>query len=149
MNRKVHYCGMREVRHAAQWLLEGKDPYIIISILSPDLEQPTPNVSFTASEYLKDVLHIRFHDLDESIEWPPHSDQILEPMSKEQALEIAAFVLEHPETNILVHCEAGISRSAGVADAIAEALGGTPKLGRFTNMHVYHMVQQAFQTRGK
>ena len=66
------------------------------------------------------VLHQEFHDLDtEHADMPLFSHKIF---SHDQAREIWTFVdSQAPHINgILVHCHAGIHRSAAVAKAIAE-----------------------------
>ena len=61
------------------------------------------------------VLRMRFHDTDEA-------DSILTVFSREDAETVVQFVREHAERveGILVHCSAGISRSAAVAKFIAD-----------------------------
>lgn len=39
-------------------------------------------------------------------------------MTDDDAKKVSSFVKRHPNTDIIVHCDAGISRSAGVAAAI-------------------------------
>lgn len=45
-------------------------------------------------------------------------------MSDDDASRVASFVRQHMKERIIVHCDAGISRSAGVAAAIAKHFSG-------------------------
>ena len=45
-------------------------------------------------------------------------------MSDEDAAQVAALLREYPNTDVIVHCDAGISRSAGVAAAILKHTTG-------------------------
>lgn len=81
----------------------------LISITDPDRE----NIQIDTSVF-KDVLEIKFWDLE-----APFGDYQI--ITKEQGKTIKDFINENEV--FLVHCEAGISRSAGVAKAI-ECLKG-------------------------
>ena len=72
-------------------------------------------------------------------------------ITKTDALKIVAFVLETAlsQDRLIVHCEAGVSRSAGVAAAIMKALTGDDKEvfnnPRYVpNMTCYRAVINAF-----
>jgi predicted protein tyrosine phosphatase len=78
---------------------------VIISIYSTD---ETPN-KFCTNDKIKDILNICFNDTE-------NSDSI----NKEQAIQISEFV-KYWVNNvdlIVVHCDSGVSRSAGVGAAI-------------------------------
>lgn len=65
-----------------------------------------------------DVLYLRFHDGD------THSMMGLERFSADHAARVLAFVAKHVDCEqLVVHCSAGQSRSAGVALFVAESLG--------------------------
>ena len=73
-------------------------------------------------------------------------------ITEDDARKITAFVLTHKKSvdRLVVHCEAGVSRSAGVAAAILKALTGTdrnvfnnPKY--VPNMTCYRTVLEAMQ----
>lgn len=71
---------------------------------------------------IKDILYLKFYDISYN------SQEIFKgyaPMTDEDAVKIKDFVLKWKDKvdTIWVHCDAGISRSAGVAAGIIEALG--------------------------
>lgn len=69
------------------------------------------------------VLRVAFHDKD-PVNYPEIYEDLQE-ITQEQAEKIAAFVKAQAQCSqlIVVHCRAGISRSAGAAKAIAEYAG--------------------------
>ena len=88
---------------------------IIISITSPE----GGYAEFKHEENVLDILRLRFHDVESNM-------GVYKPMSEAQAREVALFIQKYIKEaeNIVVHCEAGISRSSGTAMAIYEYLGG-------------------------
>lgn len=66
------------------------------------------------------ALYLEFHDLDDKSPGNYHAGLFKE----EHALAIARFVRESTASFILVNCEAGISRSAGVVLALRRYYGG-------------------------
>lgn len=81
----------------------------LISILDPAATPPERKCEFT------DVLQVEFLDVDEESEvsiQPHHAIEILNFLKK----------CQETQTNVVVHCTAGICRSGGVASA-AEILG--------------------------
>jgi predicted protein tyrosine phosphatase len=109
----------------------------IISITDP--ESPSPRF---IGKYDK-MLSLKFWDVTEKhFGW--------EPMSPEQAEAVVAFLDEVVAAGIndmVVHCEAGISRSAGTASAIWRILGESDAqayTGRhFPNTLVQRMIARA------
>jgi predicted protein tyrosine phosphatase len=84
---------------------------------------------------LKEVLSLAFHDIDERWFAPEVMEQYsakalreLESytlMSDEDGKKVAAFVDKHKDVDLLiVQCDAGISRSSGMAAAILKHLTG-------------------------
>lgn len=125
-------------------------PHIVISIRSPDGEIAT----LPENEKRKGVLRLAFHDVDEdgddiASRWLRRAGIAPELMSKGQADEIREFVRENDDVEVVIcNCEAGISRSAGVAAALAKTYNGDD--GRYfkqyhPNMHVYRSVLNAMQ----
>jgi predicted protein tyrosine phosphatase len=85
---------------------------------------------------------LQFQDVNEG-----QRDQITE----EDAMQIVAFVMDIKEAvnNLIVHCEAGVSRSAGVAAAIQKYLTGDDTSifsdkRYYPNMTCYRYVLEAF-----
>lgn len=91
----------------------------IISISTPGDEKAEFDRN---NKTIKDILYLEFYDISYN------SQEIFkgyEPMTDEDAVKIKDFVLKWKDEvdTIWVHCDAGISRSAGVAAGIIEALG--------------------------
>lgn len=80
------------------------DNTVLISITDPD-KNILPN---DITDKFKDSLSIQFWDIEEKI----HD---IEPISIEEAKIIKDFIKKNKNNNFVIHCEAGISRSAGVA----------------------------------
>lgn len=91
---------------------------VIISIRTPDDEQAVFNLE---NNSIKDVLYLSFYDVS------TETQDIFKgypAMTDEDALKIKKFVLKWKDKvdTIIVHCDAGISRSAGVAAGILDGL---------------------------
>lgn len=101
----IHYCGRREVKYA-------RGPWdAIVSINDPD--EPTPELPDSAQ-----VLRLEFYDLDQPFQGYP------EPrLEHVQALLDLAEDHLTKDSRVLIHCHAGISRSAAAAIILAIALG--------------------------
>lgn len=91
---------------------KGASEFVMISIGTPDQEYTSwPK----ASGPVKAIMYAEFYDVGvrdpENLPW----------ISGHTALEIAGFIKAHASdnTNFIVHCDGGISRSAAVAKAIA------------------------------
>lgn len=89
---------------------------IIISIV--DVEDDWPN--FDENPNIVDIIYNKFDDVDYD------EDNV---MTREQAEKIVKFVNEHINDveEIIVHCEAGVSRSAGVCAALMLIVNGDDK----------------------
>ena len=118
--------------------MNGLPPHIIVSITDPG----TLPAILRQNHQTKGVLRLEFEDVD--------GDQP-DAMTTEQAEAIANFINEHKDSIdiIVVHCEAGVSRSAGVAAAISLVVNGddtkffhNPKF--CPNIWCYRLVLDAF-----
>ena len=109
--RVTSRAGVRSV------LRELDSSTIVISIYDPHKQPEFSQEDVRTIPYLCAVLSLPF--------WDELSDEH-GCMSWEQADEILQFVKNYSPwvSNIVVHCEAGISRSAGVAAAISKILNG-------------------------
>jgi predicted protein tyrosine phosphatase len=114
-------------------------PHIIISITSVATDRATLRVN----EHTLGVLRLAFPDYETPSLAFPEAELFSEP----QARSIWDFVLEHRRSaeRIVVHCEAGISRSSAVAAALRRVLGGGDEAeffsGRYVpNQRVYRML---------
>ena len=90
--------------------------HILISIDSPGaFKFPIPHSGFRL-----DVLHLTFHDVDRKVN---EDVELITPLIAKAVLN---FVNKYKEkvSLIICQCEAGISRSAGVAGALSKILNG-------------------------
>ena len=92
---------------------------IVISITDPESNDAPLNIAEN------DILRLKFHDLEETYPFDPKYAAII-LFDKNFADLILKFINTHFCDNlaILVHCEAGISRSAAVAAALAQHFNG-------------------------
>lgn len=115
---------------------------IFISIT--DVNEPDNNLKTDWTNCLG-ILRLKFEDVD--FGW----DDCITP---EQGSQIVDFVNSHPEAEqIVVHCEAGVSRSAGVCAALKYAMTGNDmdifRNGRYCpNMACYRTVLDACERKG-
>jgi predicted protein tyrosine phosphatase len=93
-------------------------PHIIISITS----MPEDLALLRANDHCRGTLRLSFLDADERSE-PRVGGELF---SLDQARQIWSFVERHRRDvqRIVVHCDAGISRSPAVAAALAHVLNG-------------------------
>lgn len=116
----------------------------IISITDPGAKP----ASITRMPGFSGIIRLRFDDVEQDYFW---HGQFLNAMRPWQAKEIADFVneVEDKIDFLFVHCEAGISRSAGVAAAISRYKFGNDReffeSGRYSpNMNCYKLTLEAF-----
>jgi predicted protein tyrosine phosphatase len=87
------------------------------------------------------ILRLEFHDIEQEV-----PDEPYDLFSEDQAREIVQFVQDaqaNGAVGVLVHCRAGISRSAAVAKWIAAA-HGLPFNEQYSlyNRHVYQLLRK-------
>jgi predicted protein tyrosine phosphatase len=110
MITRVGFCGREQAVDTP-----GRPDTAVISITNPGTTPASIRPGWGA------LLRVEFMDYDmDSIVSPwirADIEQLGKHMTAAQAAEIVAFVRELPEgiTELLVHCEAGVSRSAAVA----------------------------------
>ena len=130
----VFYC---EGRHSR--------PSIMISISDPFLSYPDAPF-ITQENNIQALLPLTFCDAEE-----PGPDVYGNMAREEDLMQVEDAVLirdllkQYPDLDIIVHCDAGMSRSAGTAAAIVEAAGGDPSsIFRSPyydpNLHCYQLV---------
>ncbi len=87
------------------------------------------------------ILRMEFHDIEELV-----PDEPYDLFSEDQARQIIEFVADmnaYGVVGVLVHCRAGISRSAAVAKWIAEKYDLPFPVGySLYNKHVYRALRQ-------
>jgi len=102
-------------RNKAEKKIFKADDYII-SITDP-------HAKLADIKGTQNILRLSFYDIDKPLK--DLSGETFEPITDSDAYQIVSFVGHSPsDSNIYVHCEAGISRSAGVAAAILRWFGG-------------------------
>ena len=95
--------------------------FAIISILSPNREIDLS--CLCEQENFIGILNLRFYDLDEDTEIFPYSKYIFKPGDAQDTLDFVELI--NCGLDILcIHCEAGISRSAGIAAALSKIYTG-------------------------
>ncbi len=123
--------------------------HITISITDPDASLAT----FFELDSRKALLRLQFHDIDKTPEEMREIGWVdLTLFTAEDANRIKAFVEENSnEVEFIVcHCEAGVSRSAGVAAALALVLNGeNDDFFDFylPNSRVYNKILEAYYGR--
>jgi hypothetical protein len=105
--------GWREYKGYQELLtIKDREHMVLISITEP--EESSPYLSeespiFTVGYH--DVLEIKFWD----VEWQVGN---YKPLTKTQGKEIKEFIEKNKDKKFLIHCRAGMSRSAGVGKAV-------------------------------
>jgi predicted protein tyrosine phosphatase len=121
-----------------------RSSYAVISISDPGSRRP----KVRKQSGLRAVLRLCFHDAEPT--GMPDLDRRVTCMHADQARQIWEFVTQHADVGtIVVHCEAGMSRSPAVAAALCEAMGMDDRFSREyqPNAHVYRLVLDAAPTR--
>ena len=116
-------------------------PHVIISITSGAEDV----ARFRANEHCRGILRISFPDAEVASEKFADADLF----SRRHARQIWDFVLIHRDSvqRIVIHCDAGVSRSPAVAAALARTLGGDESeffTGKYhPNMRVYRLLVES------
>jgi len=114
--------------------------YIVISITDPGSEPVESQKGYLA------MLSLEFYDLDKDIGQFPYSRFIFTERDAEQILDFIDTFKDKVDI-IVCHCEAGISRSAGVAGALSKILNGDDKYyfdHYLPNMLVYRTILNSY-----
>ena len=132
-------------RYGIEGGYELKVPYIVISIHSPGL----PQGKVPLLPKCLGVLTLCFSDCTSNA--PKRSD--IKPFTRRHAQKIRRFVESHKGAKgIIVHCEAGRSRSPAVAAALAECFGQDSSHFFYNynpNQHVYEIMRHVAPRGGK
>lgn len=120
---------------------EHPEQSIVISIT--DCSRGFPSIHKGDSANIRAILKLKFDDVTED-------NNEYTAISMKQANKIVEFIKNYPDIDrIIVHCEAGVSRSAGCAAAILKYLKNDDSQifdDKYykPNMTVYHKVLNAF-----
>jgi predicted protein tyrosine phosphatase len=122
--------------------LDLREPHAVISIREPGSRMPV----IPENEFCRGVLRLSFHDLLRVV------DSTDEPFTAEHAEQILEFVdrVAGDGVTLVVHCEAGISRSAGVAAALSRSFLGADASffeNYIPNSLIYGMLLEAWRSR--
>ena len=99
-------------------------PTVMISISDPHMQYAAVPFSSEENKVLQ-ILSLCFADADQPGPDIYGYDAAVEDlMSDEDAAQVAELLSAYPNTDVIVHCDAGISRSAGVAAAILKHTTG-------------------------
>lgn len=113
-------------RREACWYCEEQhdDECAMISISDPRMGYDS--APFCSSENnVVEILRLKFSDADKpGLDVYGNEAGVDDLMSDDDAMQVKEFVRKYWATNIIVHCDAGISRSAGVGAAIMKYLTG-------------------------
>ena len=123
-------------RWAAEHMPPYKTPWACISITDPTQQDANINQKNCIG-----LLRLKFYDLASPL--PPRFNEVFTPEHARQVLAFAASVW--PKADILhVHCEAGVSRSAGTAAALSRLYFGDD--GEFVEGPVYRPNKLVYDT---
>ena len=97
------------------------EQYVVVSITDPN----TPDANVAESPNRVGLLRLKFNDTGDYGQ--PLRDTVV--MTADHARQILSFIAEHKDdvSTIICQCEAGMSRSAGVAAAMSHILQGQNK----------------------
>ena len=113
--------------------------HILISIASPDKDRP--EIPLRSSRVI--TLYLTFHDLDKPI--PSGNTVLFDKVDAKKIASTLKFYAKEIDT-VLCQCEAGVSRSMGLAAALAKYFNNDDteyfKKG-IPNMRVYHIMLEA------
>ena len=102
-------------------------PTCIISINEPGEPEAALRETVFEAPGWDDILRVAFWDVTKPISrsvWGPQhvgkEVEVYEPMTEEQGKLIADFIRKNWDSSIIVHCRAGISRSAAIVRLLLE-----------------------------
>lgn len=139
----VRYCYQPHDRNA-----------VMISISDPCMDYETAPFA-SPHNRVRSILRLSFHDADRpGLDVYGRRVDESDLMTQEDAASIRDFLKANTDVDVIVHCDAGISRSSGVAAAILKFFNGTDeqifKSGRYCpNMWCYRRVLEALMDGGR
>lgn len=134
-------------RRAIEAIQPHDVPHVIVSIRSP---KDPEEARLPTGKHTLGVVRLTFHDMDDAhMAYPAiRKEYEAECFSRSQARQIIDLVRANPTAErLLVHCDAGFSRSPAVAAALSKAITGDDKtfFRRYSpNMRVYRTLLEEF-----
>lgn len=145
-------------RAKAVWGNSCDEPHVIVSIRNPESDAP----KLATNNHTKGIIFFEFDDLDRIPEKGSATHKALgNPIlfDAEMADTVIALLRQTEVRAVIVHCEAGISRSASLAAALAKHFNGDDSeffsgaIGMHgskqfhPNLHVYRVMLDGLQPR--
>lgn len=139
----------------SRWRVPSVDmdvPYAVISITDPNDEHP----KIPQRRGLREILRLKFHDLEPSLtDVGQESDRnaLYQFMSADDAQRVRRFIEDSDANALVIHCEAGVSRSPSCAMALCDQLKWGRDCIRWAggnrhkdppNQHVYSTTRSAW-----
>ncbi|MBQ5988275.1 MAG: hypothetical protein IJL67_02150 [Oscillospiraceae bacterium] len=117
---------------------EYSDSYAVISI--QDTSSQGFGFEFRENKYCRGVLTLYFDDIEKTVSG-------LHLLNHSQALEMIRFIRahEHDVDTLLIHCFAGLSRSAAVGMIAHEIYGLPVPEKEYYNRHVYDLMKRCLK----
>ena len=99
-------------------------PAVMISISDPHMQYAAAPFCSEENKVLQ-ILSLCFADADQpGPDIYGYDARVEDLMRDEDAAKVAELLRTYPDTDVIVHCDAGISRSAGIAAAILKHTTG-------------------------
>ena len=114
-----------------------RDREVCISVTDPNTPEPRLSDKFAA------ICYFKFHDIDERVPLGELVDDARPAVHFDdyQADRIVRFAAKYHDVDVVVvHCEAGVSRSRSIAEALFDAFDR-----RAPNQWVYQRIENAFK----
>ena len=100
------------------------EPTVMISISDPHMQYAAAPFCSEENRVLQ-ILSLCFADADQpGPDIYGYDAKVEDLMRDEDAAQVAELLRTYPDTDVIVHCDAGISRSAGIAAAILKHTTG-------------------------
>ena len=100
------------------------EPTVMISISDPHMQYAAEPFCSEENKVLQ-ILSLCFADADQpGPDIYGYDAKVEDLMGDEDAAKVAELLCAYPDTDVIVHCDAGISRSAGIAAAILKHTTG-------------------------
>lgn len=134
-------------RHAEVWDIQESHAWISIN-------DPQSNTELPINHFTEDVLTLNFDDLESGKAWEMEIKNWStlfkrEPIlfDEKMAKQVFDFFQKNKTTdNLLIHCHAGISRSAGVGSFLSQVIGENKFMNPpfFPNSHVRNLLRRTW-----